>query len=82
MTPAAKTDWLTDTTHVNDANGSLTKKDDGTNVHAYKYDFRNLMTDYDGPGRRQRHRHPGGEGEAPGLFHYPADVLIAVLPGL
>ena len=27
-----------------------TKKDDGTNVHSYAYDFRNLMTDYDGPG--------------------------------
>jgi RHS repeat-associated protein len=33
------------------ANGNLTKKDDGTNVHWYKYDVRNLMTDYDGPGR-------------------------------
>jgi len=33
-----------------DAGGNLTKKDDGTNVQAYKYDFRNLMTDYDGPG--------------------------------
>jgi YD repeat-containing protein len=32
------------------ANGSLTKKDDGTNVHAYGYDLRNLMTDCDGPG--------------------------------
>jgi hypothetical protein len=27
------------------ADGSLTKKDDGTNVRAYKYDFRNLMTE-------------------------------------
>ena len=33
-----------------DANGSLTKKDDGTNVHSYAYDLRNLMTSYDGPG--------------------------------
>ena len=40
----------TNTTYLYDANGSLTKKDDGTNVHAYKHDFRNLMTDYDGPG--------------------------------
>jgi hypothetical protein len=41
---------LTSTTYLYDANGSLTKKDDGTNVEAYGYDFRNLMTDYDGPG--------------------------------
>ena len=38
------------TRYLYDANGNLTKKDDGTNVHAYKYDVRNLMTDYDGPG--------------------------------
>ena len=38
------------TTYLYDPNGNLTKKDDGTNVHAYGYDFRNLMTDYDGPG--------------------------------
>jgi len=38
------------TSYLYDANGNLTKKDDGTNVHAYGYDFRNLMTDYDGPG--------------------------------
>jgi hypothetical protein len=49
-TPAAKTDWLADTTHLNDTNGNLTKKDDRTNVSSYKYDFRNLMTDYDGLG--------------------------------
>jgi RHS repeat-associated protein len=40
----------TNTTYLYDANGNLTKKDDGTNVHAYGYDFRNLMSDYDGPG--------------------------------
>ena len=28
----------------------LTRKDDGTNTYDYAYDFRNLMTDYDGPG--------------------------------
>jgi RHS repeat-associated protein len=33
-----------------DAKGRLAEKDDGTNVEAYGYDFRNLMTDYDGPG--------------------------------
>ena len=38
------------TRYLYDANGNLTKKDDGTNVHAYKYDVRNLMTDYDSPG--------------------------------
>jgi YD repeat-containing protein len=38
------------TTYLYDPNGNLTKKDDGTNVHAYGYDSRNLMTDYDGPG--------------------------------
>jgi RHS repeat-associated protein len=40
----------TNTTYLYDPNGNLTKKDDGTNVYAYGYDFRNLMTDYDGPG--------------------------------
>ena len=34
------------TTYLYDANGSLTRKDDGTNT----YDFRNLMSSYDGPG--------------------------------
>ena len=37
-------------TYLYDANGNLTKKDDGTNVEAYGYDFRNLMASYDGPG--------------------------------
>jgi YD repeat-containing protein len=38
------------TTYLYDANGNMTKKDDGSNVHAYKYDFRDLMADYEGPG--------------------------------
>ena len=25
-------------------------KDDRTDIHSYAYDFRNLMTNYDGPG--------------------------------
>jgi YD repeat-containing protein len=41
------------TSYLYDANGNLTKKDDGINVQAYGYDFRHLMTDCDGPG-------PGG----------------------
>jgi hypothetical protein len=38
------------TTYLYDANGNLTRKDDGTNVHAYGYNWLNLMTSYDGPG--------------------------------
>jgi RHS repeat-associated protein len=40
----------TNTTYLYDPNGNLTKKDDGTNVDAYGYNWLNLMTSYDGPG--------------------------------
>ena len=52
-------DVTSTTTYLYDANGirserrgqrpNLTRKDDGTDVHSYAYDIRNLMTSYDGP---------------------------------
>ena len=45
-----ETTGQTATSYLCDANGNLTKKDDGSNVHAHGYDCRDLMTDYDGPG--------------------------------
>lgn len=48
--PTRESTGQTVTSYLYDPNGNLTKKDDGTNVHGYKYDVRNLMTDYDGPG--------------------------------
>ena len=55
-----------------DANGSLTKKDDGTNVSSYKYDARDLMTDYDGPGA-------GGGGVRGGLLLCGPMLCLLVL---